>query len=79
MFKNLATLLVFATLLYSCSNTNTDSDKKTIYVTIAPLSAIVEEITGGDYNVETLVPKGASPESFEPTANDLIALNNADA
>ena len=78
MIKKLATLLIFATLLGGCSGTSNESDKKTIYVTITPLRAIVEEVTGGDYNVEILVPKGASPETFEPTVSDLIALNDAE-
>lgn len=78
MIKKLATLLIFTTMLCGCNGTNVDGDKKTIYVTIAPLRSIVEKITGGDYNVEVLVPKGASPESFEPTAKQLIALNDAE-
>lgn len=78
MIRKLATLLILTTILCGCNGTNGDSDKKTIYVTIAPLSAIVEEITDGDYNVETLVPKGASPETFEPTMKSLMALNNAE-
>ena len=78
MFKKLATLVIFASLLCGCNSTTEGDDKKTIYVTIAPLRSIVEEITGGDYNVEVLVPKGASPESFEPTAKNLMALNDAE-
>ena len=74
----LATLLIFASLLSGCNTTSTEADKKTIYVTIAPLRAIVEEVTAGDYNVEILVPKGASPETFEPTMKDLMALNDAE-
>lgn len=78
MIKKIATLIIFATLLCGCGTTSDGCSKKTIYVTIAPLRSIVEEITGGDYNVEVLVPKGASPESFEPTAKSLMALNNAE-
>ena len=78
MFKKLATLIIFASLLCGCNSTTEGDDKKTIYVTIAPLRSIVEEITGGDYNVEILVPKGASPESFEPTAKNLMELNDAE-
>ena len=74
----LATLLIFASLLSGCNTTPKEADKKTIYVTIAPLRAIVEEVTVGDYNVEILVPKGASPETFEPTMKDLMALNDAE-
>lgn len=78
MFKKLTTFIILATLLSGCNGSTEGGDKKTIYVTIAPLRAIVEEIIGGDYNVEVLVPKGASPESFEPTAKNLMALNDAE-
>ena len=78
MIKKLAILLIFTTVLCGCNNRSVDGEKKTIYVTIAPLQAIVEEVTGGDYNVETLVPKGASPENFEPTAKQLMTLNDAE-
>lgn len=78
MIKKIATLIIFTTLLCGCGTTSDGCSKKTIYVTIAPLRSIVEEITGGDYNVEVLVPKGASPESFEPTAKNLMALNDAE-
>lgn len=78
MIKKLATLLIFASLLGGCNTTTEVNDKKTIFVTITPLRSIVDEVTGGDYNVEVLVPKGASPESFEPTAKQLMALNDAE-
>ncbi len=78
MFKKLATFIIFTTILCGCNSSPDGKSKKTIYVTITPLRAIVEEITGGDYNVEVLVPKGASPESFEPTAKNLMALNDAE-
>ena len=52
-------------------------NSNTIYVSIAPLKPIVEGIVGDDYAIEVLVPAGASPETFEPTAKQFIALNEA--
>lgn len=78
MFKKLATLIIFASLLCGCNGATESDNKKTIYVTIAPLRSIVKEITEGDYNVEILVPKGGSPENFEPTAKNLMELNDAE-
>jgi hypothetical protein len=78
MFKKLAILFTLFPLLLGCSSRGEESSKKTIYVTITPLRALVEEITGGDYVVQTLVPKGASPETFEPTMKHLMALNDAE-
>lgn len=78
MIKKLAILFTFTLLLGGCGSASEGANKKTIYVTISPLSALVEEITCGDYNIETLVPKGASPETFEPTMKHLMALNDAE-
>ena len=64
-------------MLVGCS-TKSDSDKKTIYVTITPLQAIIDEITMGDFNVEVIVPKGASPETFEPTPKQVTAISDAE-
>lgn len=55
------------------------AESDTIYVTIAPLTEIITEITGGDFPVEVLVPAGASPETFEPTPKQFIALNSSRA
>ncbi len=50
---------------------------RTMFVTIAPLRTLVETIVGDDFRVEVLVPDGASPETFEPTPRQFIALNEA--
>lgn len=57
----------------------TESSKQdaTIYVSITPLKSIVEEITCGDFEVRILVPQGASPETFEPTAKQIAELSDS--
>ena len=64
-------------LLYSCKNIEKKSYDNTIFVSIAPLKPIVEAIVGDDFSVEVLVPAGASPETFEPTPKQFIALNES--
>lgn len=71
-----ATLLVSA-IVTGCGRTNSKQTKCDFYVTIAPLKYIVEQITGDDFSIEILVPTGASPETFEPTPKQYIALNEA--
>ena len=53
------------------------NDENTIFVTIAPLKPLVEEIVGDDYAIEVLVPSGASPETFEPTPRQFTRLNKS--
>lgn len=62
-----------------CGKQRKPDDGRTMYVSIAPLAEIVTAITGGDFAVEVLVPAGASPETFEPTPRQFIALNSAQA
>ena len=75
--QKITTLLIFALLIVGCGTKKVDS-KKTIYVTITPMQALIEEITQGDFNVEVIVPKGASPETFEPTPKQVTAFSNAE-
>ena len=42
------------------------------------MQALIEEITAGDFDVEVIVPKGASPETFEPTPKQVTAFSNAE-
>ena len=66
-----------ALLLMACSNQPQNRSNADFIVTIQPLKYIVEQITGNDFRVEVLVPPGASPETFEPTPKQFIALNEA--
>jgi zinc transport system substrate-binding protein len=75
--QKIATFIICALLIVGCA-TKSESDKKTIYVTITPMQSIVEEITAGDFDVEVIVPKGASPETFEPTPKQVTAFSDAE-
>lgn len=57
--------------------TSQPTQQETIYVSILPLRGLVHEIIGEDLPIEVLVPAGASPETFEPTPRQFIALNQA--
>lgn len=75
----LRALLLAATLLVAaCGGKERRAiDPDTIYVTIAPLKGLTERIVGDDFPIEVLVPAGASPETFEPTPRQLIAVNES--
>ena len=78
MMHRITIFIISIALLCGCGGASKADNNKTIYVTISPLKSLVEKIVCGDYSVEVLVPKGASPESFEPTMKDLMALNGAE-
>ena len=48
-----------------------------LYVSILPLRSLVQGIVGDDFDIEVLVPPGASPETFEPTPRQFVGLNKA--
>lgn len=72
-------LIYIAALLLAvgCTTPPPQPTEPTIYVSIAPLRSLVEAITEQDFPVEVLVPAGASPENFELTPKQYIALNEA--
>lgn len=75
--QKIATFIICALFIVGCT-TKSDSDKKTIFVTITPMQSIIEEITAGDLDIEVIVPKGASPETFEPTPKQVTAFSDAE-
>ncbi|MGN0258310.1 MAG: metal ABC transporter solute-binding protein, Zn/Mn family [Bacteroides sp.] len=54
-------------------------DKQVITVSIEPLRYFAEAIAGPDWKIETLVPNGASPETYDPTPRQLAQLAQSKA
>lgn len=62
----------------SCVNIGTEEEKPVITVTIEPLRYFTEEIAGEKFDVVTIVPKGSDPETYEPTARQMAALQRSE-
>lgn len=71
------TLLLSALIGTGCTSGPRRTDKEHLYVSILPLRSIVGQIVDDDFKVDVLVPAGASPESFEPTPRQYVALNRS--
>jgi len=54
------------------------SQKPTIAVTIIPEETFVRKIAEDKVNIITIIPKGSSPENYEPTPKQRIEFENAD-
>lgn len=54
-------------------------DKRVITVTIEPLRYFTEQIAGSHFKVVSMVPEGNSPETYDPTPQQLIDLAHSEA
>lgn len=54
-------------------------DERTITVTIEPQRYFTEAIAGDKFKVISMVPKGSSPESYDPTPQQLVELGKSEA
>ncbi len=77
MTTKILLLVVVLVLTLSC-NEQQKNEGKIITTTITPLKFIVESITEDDYSVNIIVPQGASPETYEMTARQVINIENSE-
>ncbi|MDE6277402.1 MAG: zinc ABC transporter substrate-binding protein [Muribaculaceae bacterium] len=70
--------LVFGVMLAGCKD-GAKHERPVIAVSVAPQAALVEAIAGEDYDVVTILDRGANPETFEPGMQTRIAADNAKA
>ncbi len=81
--KKLLILLPCILLCVACSKQKekklSANGKPVIAVTIEPQRFFTEAIAGDKFDVVTIVPKGTSPETYDPTPQQLVELGNASA
>ena len=63
-------LLGLLILLTGC-NPQPDMDRPAITASILPIRFLTEQIAGQDFDINLLVPPGASPETYEPTPKQM--------
>lgn len=64
----------------SCSHkAEKDVPMRTISVTVEPLRYFTEVIAGDKFKVVSMVPKGSSPETYDPTPQQLVSFGGSDA
>ncbi|MEQ8834748.1 MAG: metal ABC transporter substrate-binding protein [Miltoncostaeaceae bacterium] len=67
-----------AVLAAGCGATDDGSGGARIVVTTPTLGALVGEMAGDDARVEVLMPNGADPHEYRPSARQVAALSDAD-
>jgi zinc transport system substrate-binding protein len=68
---------ILALSAVSCKSSETDDTKLTVAVTILPQAGFVKAIGGDKVDVIVMVPPGASPHTYEVTADQMTQLSNA--
>ncbi len=83
--KRIPFLLLTIVLLAACHNPKNSREKESknekpvITVSIEPLRYFTEAIAGDRFKVVSMVPKGASPETYDPTPQQLVDLAHSKA
>lgn len=84
--KEMRTLLILSSclLLAACTgrsakNGSGDGEKPIITVTLEPQRYFTEAIAGDKFTVVSMVPKGSSPETYDPIPQQLVSLGNSKA
>lgn len=72
----LAFIAALCGIMASCGTTAGDN-RLTVSVSIEPLRRIVEAVAGDKADVVTLMPQGASPETYEPTPRQMMELGSS--
>ena len=55
-----------------------EEEKITVVTSFYPMYEFVKQVGGDRINVSQLVPDNASPHGYEPSAYNIVAVNNAD-
>jgi zinc transport system substrate-binding protein len=71
-------LILIAVLLAGCKNNENQNEKIRIAVSILPQEYFVSKIAGDLFEINVLIPPGASPATYEPTPAQLASLSKTD-
>jgi len=70
--------LLVSIAFIGCTNKK-EQNKRILTVTIEPQRYFTEKIAGDKFSVVSMVPKGSSPESYDPIPSQLVSLDKSEA
>lgn len=70
--------IVTVILSSKSSRQNNDNGTKSIVLSILPLKGLASDLFSDDFSIHVLVPPGSSPETYEPTPQQLIEVSKAE-
>lgn len=78
--KKIFYLIPLLALLTACKgSTGKTAEERIITVTMEPQRYFTEAIAGDKFVVHSMVPKGSSPETYDPTPQQLVSLGESEA
>ena len=77
--KGVLSFLILTVLMLSFSCKQEQKEEKIVTVTIEPQRYFAEKIAGDKFKINTMVPVGSSPESFDPPPASMVKLNDSKA
>ena len=75
----IAALLAVLTSCGGKKSSSSDEQRPLLTVSVEPLRFFAEAVGGDKFRVTSLVPEGSSPETYDPTPQQLIALGKSRA
>lgn len=75
----IATMLIICLLAIGCKQQTNNTSLPTLSVSIEPQRYFAEKIAGNKFTIQTLVPEGSSPESFDPTPAEMVTFSKSKA
>ena len=77
--------IIFLTLVFSlilalsaCSSPESDGDRLKIVVSTSIIADVAEQISGGIFEMEVLLPAGVDPHGYQPAPQDIAAISDAE-
>ena len=77
--KGVLSFLILTVLMLSFSCKQEQKEERIVTVTIEPQRYFAEKIAGDKFKINTMVPVGSSPESFDPSQASMVKLNESKA
>ena len=71
----LSVITAFSLLCFTACKTNVN--EKVLAVSIEPIKTLVYNVVKDKFNITVAVPNGQSPETYEPTPKEIVALSIA--
>ena len=78
MNKTISYLLLLVSAFLTACVGKPIKEGRIVTVTIEPLRYFTEQIAGNRFKVVTMVPNGGNPETYEPSARQMMNLSESD-